>query len=112
MNLHYQLMEAGNDVDSKYVDIMILLLDLGDFSQLECACITLSRASDYRRASCQVEHFMNAWSQLEWRSARCISVAVLLAKESRQIYTYLEPSEVFQYFASLSYSAWRKPECL
>lgn len=112
MNLHYQLMGAGNDIDLKYVDMMILLLDLGGFSQLERACITLSRASDYRRVSCQVEHFMNTWSQPEFRSAWYISVAVLLARQPCQIYTYPESSEVFQYFAFLSYSAWRKPACL
>lgn len=28
------------------------------------------------------------------------------------MHTYLASTEVFQYFPSLSYSAWHKPECL
>lgn len=52
--------------------------------------------------------FPETWSQLELRSARCVSMAVLLAKESCQTYTDLEPSEAFQYFASLSSSTWHK----
>jgi len=107
-NLHYQLMGAGNDIDLKYED-NDTTFGPGRF-QPECASITLPRASDYRRASCQGERFMNAWSQL--KSAWCVSVAEFLAKESCQIYTYLELLQVFQYFPSLSYSAWHKPDCL
>lgn len=52
--------------------------------------------------------FPEAWSQLELRSARCVSMAVILGKESCQTYPDLEPSEAFQYLASLSSSAWHK----
>lgn len=51
VNLHSQLMEAGSDIDLKYMDIMILLCTRG--FQPADVCITLSRASDYRRDTCQ-----------------------------------------------------------
>lgn len=51
--------------------------------------------------------FPEAWSQLELRSAQCVSLAGLSAKESCQTYTDLEPSEAFQYLASLSSSTWQ-----
>lgn len=78
MNLHFKLMETGSDIDLKYMDVMILLCT-GGFSQLTCAShvpeLQISGGIHARGA------FPEAWSQLELRSAQCVSVAVLLAKD-------------------------------
>lgn len=71
MNLHQQLMGAGNDLVLNYVDNNITSGSRG--FQPARVSITPSRASAYRRASGQVEHFRSTWSQLESRTAWCVS---------------------------------------
>lgn len=90
MNLHSQLMETGNDIDLKYVDIMILLCTRG--FQPADVCITCSRASDYSRDTCQGSI---SWSKLELRSAQCVSVAVLLANQSCQTSSHQRHSSIW-----------------
>lgn len=102
MNLHSQLMGTINDIDLKYVDIMVLLCTRG--FQPADMCITRSRASNYRRDTCQGSI---SWSMEPAWAQKC-SVCFCGCALGQGVLPDPEPSEAFQYLASLSSSTWHK----